>query len=90
MALYKPIRQLDGVTTDYHRILFLTITPNQQNSIAVCSYVDPVSRAGEQIGDMDPYRKTITYETDYLENMSIKDAYDYLKKLPEFEGAEDV
>jgi hypothetical protein len=90
MALYKPIKQPDGVTTDYHRVLFLTITPNQQNSVAVCSYVDPVSRADEQAGDMDPYRKTITYETDYQENMSIKDAYEYLKTLPEFEGAEDV
>ena len=37
-----------------------------------------------------PYKVAITYETDYKENMTVKEAYDYLKTLPEFEGAEDI
>lgn len=37
MALFKEIKQPDGVITDYHRILFLQTTVNQQNSIAVLS-----------------------------------------------------
>ena len=90
MALYKEIRQDDGVVTKYHRILFVQITTNRQNSIAVSSYVDNDSREGEQKNEMQPYRKSITYETTYDESMTIEKAYEFLKTLPQFEGAEDV
>lgn len=89
MALLKPITQEDGVTTSYHRILFLQQTVNRQNSIAVLSYVNDTSRQSEMTGGY-PYKKAITYETDYNEAMTIESAYDYLKTLPEFEGATDV
>lgn len=91
MALYKEIRQDDGVTTKYHRILFLTQTVNRQNSVAVISYVDAESRTQEQKSILaQPYQKSVTYETAYDENMTIEAAYEYLKTLPQFEGAEDV
>lgn len=91
MALRKEIRQNDGVTTTYHRILFLQTSTNRQNSIAVVSYVDEVSRADELAGDIiQPYRQATTYETTYDEAMTITSAYEYLKTLPQFEGAEDV
>lgn len=91
MALYKEIKQNDGVTTNYHRILFLTQTVNRQNSIAVLSYVDEESRADEKTNVMSqPYQKSITYETSYVPNMTIEDAYTFLKTLPQFEGAEDI
>ena len=91
MALYKEIKQSDGVTTKYHRILFLQKTVNRQNSIAVLSYVDEESRAEETAGTMaQPYQKSITYETAYDENMTIESAYEYLKSLPQFEGAENI
>ena len=48
MALFKEIKQPDGVITDYHRILFLQTTVNQQNSIAVLSYVSSEVRDGEK------------------------------------------
>ena len=32
----------------------------------------------------------ITYETEYDETMTIEKAYEYLKTLPEFEGATDI
>lgn len=48
MALFKEIKQPDGVITDYHRILFLQTTVNQQNSIAVLSYVSSEVRDGER------------------------------------------
>ena len=35
-------------------------------------------------------RKIVTYETEKFSDLSIKEAYEYLKTLPEFEGAEDV
>ena len=91
MALYKEIRQSDGVTTKYHRILFVMQTVNRQNSIAVLSYVDEDSRESESNGDMtQPYQKSITYEVAYDPNMTIETAYNYLKTLPQFESAEDI
>ena len=91
MALYKPIRQEDGVTTNYHRVLFCQVTTNQQNSIAVLSYVDNEARENEKNGEISqPYRKSVTYETNYDESMTITKAYEYLKTLTEFSGAEDI
>lgn len=91
MALFKSIKQDDGVTTNYHRILYITITTNRQNSIAVLSYVDSDSRDGEKDNVMaQPYQKAITYETSYDPNMTIEGAYGYLKSMPLFEGATDV
>lgn len=91
MALYKEIRQSDGVTTKYHRILYVMTTVNRQNSIAVLSYVDDESRTAEIDHTMEqPYQKSITYETDYNPSMTIEDAYEFLKTLPQFEGAEDI
>jgi cell fate (sporulation/competence/biofilm development) regulator YmcA (YheA/YmcA/DUF963 family) len=91
MALYKEIRQNDGVATKYHRVLFLQLTTNRQNSIAVVSYVDDVAREYEKEAVINqPYQKSTTYETTYDPAMTIETAYEYLKTLPQFEGAEDV
>jgi hypothetical protein len=90
MALYKEVRQEDGVRTSYHRILFLQSTVNQQNSIAVLSYTDEEARMFEQDNEYQPYRQAVTYEVDYDPNMTIEDAYEYLKTLEIFIGAEDV
>ena len=91
MALYKPIKQDDGVITNYHRILYSQITTNKQNSIAVISYIDNEARDNEKENVIaKPYSKAITYETEYDETMTIEKAYEYLKTLPEFEGATDI
>lgn len=91
MALYKPIKQDDGVITNYHRILYSQITTNKQNSIAVISYIDNEARDNEKENIIaKPYSKAITYETEYDETMTIEKAYNYLKTLPEFEGATDI
>lgn len=90
MALKKSIRQDDGVVTSYHRILFIQQMLNHHNSIVVVSYVDKEAREGEVEAEMPPYRKSKTFETTYNEGMTPEIAYEYLKTLPEFEGAEDV
>lgn len=91
MALYKEILQADGVTTKYHRILYLHTTTNRQNSIAVLSYVDDQSRENEKENVLaQPYQKSVTYETTYDPTMTIESAYAYLKTLPVFEDATDV
>ena len=89
MALKKDIIQDNGITTSYHRILFIQSTINSHTSIAVLSYVDEQSREREK-SEIQPYKAAVTYETDYIENMTISDAYKYLKTLPEFAGAEDM
>ena len=91
MALIKDVRQDDGVTTAYHRILFCKVTTNRQNSIAVVSYVDAESRETEKSEtNTPPYQRSTTYEIPYDESMTIESAYTYLKTLPQFEGAEDI
>ena len=90
MALYKEIRQNDGVRTTYHRIMFLQQTVNKQNSIAVLSYTDEEARKFEQDGEYRPYRKSVTYEVDYDPTMTIDKAYEYLKTLDTFSGAADI
>lgn len=91
MALQKQIKQADGVTTNYHRIMSVTVTTNRQNSIAVFSYVDNDSREAEKGNTMaQPYQKAVTYETAYDPTMTIEKAYAFLKTLPLFEGAVDV
>lgn len=90
MALYKEIRQNDGVRTTYHRIMFLQHTVNKQNSIAVLSYTDEEARKFEQDGEYRPYRKSVTYEVDYDPTMTVEKAYEYLKTLDVFVGAEDI
>ena len=90
MALYKEIRQDDGVRTSYHRIMFLQQTVNKQNSIAVLSYTDEEARQLEQDENYRPYRKSVTYEVDYDDTMTVESAYEYLKTLDVFVGAEDV
>lgn len=89
MALKKEIRQSDGVVTNYHRILYIQSTINSHESIAVVSYVDEIGRVMENNGDR-PYRTAVTYEKEYEENMTIEDAYKYLKTLSEYEDAEDI
>lgn len=89
MALQKEIRQDDGVVTSYHRILFLKPVINHHISIAVLSYMDEESRETEGNGAR-PYKSCTTYEKAYEENMTIEAAYEFLKTLPMFDGAQDV
>lgn len=91
MALQKAVVQGNGITTNYHRIVYVTMTTNRQNSIAVISYIDESFRDNEKDNILaEPYREAKTYETDYDGTMTIERAYEYLKTLPEFEGAIDI
>lgn len=91
MALFKEVKQNDGVVTKYHRILYVMTTVNRQNSIAVLSYVDDEVRDDEKNSIIaQPYQKAVTYETAYDPEMTIEVAYEYLKTLPQFEGAIDI
>lgn len=102
MAIKKTVVADNGITTEYHRIALVTIDVNQQNTILVHSYLSEDARQIEkdyaaglyshlEAGAMKfPYVEARYISTNYDVCMSINKAYDYLKTLPEFEGAEDV
>lgn len=91
MALKKKITQDDGVITEYHRILYVFNVANSHSSISVASLVSDLIRDREKSGDIsEPYQKVVTYETTDKWDMTVEAAYEYLKTLPEFKGAEDI
>lgn len=102
MAIKKQVTADNGIVTEYHRIALMSIDVNQQNTILVHSYL---SESGRQIekdyaaglynnleeGMMKfPYVSAEYIHTEYDPNMTVSAAYEYLKTLPKFEGAEDV
>ena len=95
MGLYKSIEQSTGIITNYHRIVSMNIITNVANLVEVASYVSQ-SKRQEEIDaiknktGMDVYIKTEYKNIPYNQNMTIETAYEWLKTLPEFEGAEDV
>lgn len=95
MALKKRIELNNGVVVEYHRITSLRIFTNIQNTAVVASYVSQNKREEERdaIKNFEPmnvYIDTKYYNFPYNQKMSIEDAYNALKQLPEFEGATDV
>ena len=91
MALYKEIRQQNGVRLNYHRVLYLQKMINNHNTIALTSYADEEARLCENDGfENMPYNVTTTYYMDYDPDMTVEQAYEYIKSLPEFIGAQDV
>lgn len=97
MALKKSITKPNGIVVDYHRIAMVKIDTNQQTTILLHSYLSEVGRnyeksyeAGEIQGEPTfPYVDAEYISFPYDENMSIKNAYEWLKQQPDFEGAED-
>lgn len=102
MAIKKQITADNGVVTEYHRIALLSIDVNQQNTILVHSYI---SEDGRQIekdyaaglykdleeGMMNfPYVDAQYINAEYDGEMTVTKAYEWLKSLPQFEGAEDA
>lgn len=102
MALKKMITAQNGIVTEYHRIALLSMEINQQNTILVHSYLSGDGRqvekdyASGKYKDIDaglvpfPYYDYEYYHPTYDGDMTVAKAYEWLKTLPEFEGAEDV
>lgn len=102
MALKKKITAKNGIVTEYHRIAMISVEVNQQNTILLYSYLSEDGRqvekdyAAGKYNDMEtepnpnPYYDAQYLHPDYDGTMTVEKAYEYLKTLPEFEGAEDV
>ena len=102
MAIKKQVTADNGIVTEYHRIALMSIDVNQQNTILIHSYLSADGRQIEKdyaaglYNDLDegmmhfPYVEAQYVHTDYNPDMTVTAAYNYLKTLPRFEGAEDV
>lgn len=98
MALKKTIEKPNGITFMYHRITTINMDVNQYCTICVKSYLSESWRDREKVcnndmtnsGNCYPFTMDEYFVTDYSESVNIKNAYTWLKKQPEFEGAEDV
>lgn len=102
MAIKKIVTAANGIVTEYHRIAMVKIDTNQQNTILVHSYLSEAGRKIEKdyasglYKDLDeglmnwPYVDSRYLNCAYDGNMTIANAYAWLKTLPEFVDAEDV
>ena len=93
MALKKKIELDNGVIVNYHRIVSINKITNIQNIIEVASYTNKEKRneekeAIENALEMNVFINTQYINIEYNENSVIEEAYEYLKTLKQFEGAE--
>lgn len=95
MALKKEIILNNGVITNYHRIVSLNNITNVSTIIEVASYTSKEKReeekdAIENATEMNVFIDTKYINKEYTENLTIKEAYEYLKTLDEFKNAINV
>ena len=79
MALFKELSLANGVTVRYHRIVSLNCITN------VCNLIEVASYTGQNV-----FIDTTVYAASYKQDMTITDAYAFLKALPVFSEAEDI
>lgn len=102
MAIMKKITADNGIVTEYHRIAMLKIEVNQRNTVLVHSYLSQDGRQIEKdysaglynhldVGDMKfPYVDAEYVSFPYDGEMTITKAYEQLKTLPRYSGAENI
>lgn len=97
MALKKEITMGNGITVGYHRVVSVHDVVGVQTTIEVGSYTSEKYRELEKKSldnpgfETDgPYIATSWFPIPYVDGMTASAAYDYIKTLPEFSGAEDV
>ena len=95
MALFKELSLVNGVTVRYHRIVSLNCITNVCNLIEVASYTGQNKRDEEKTAlaagePMNVFIDTTVYAASYKQDMTITDAYAFLKALPDFSEAEDI
>lgn len=102
MAIKKKVTANNGIITEYHRIAMIKMDINQQNTILIHSYLSETGRQIEKdydaglYSDLEegmmkwPYVDAQYLNCEYDGEMTIRKAYDWLKTLPQFLGAEDI
>lgn len=95
MALKKEILLDNGVTTNYHRIVSLNNITNIATIIEVASYTSEDKRNEEKLAIQNSEAMNVFIDTEYInkeytENMTIEDAYEFIKSLDKFKDSQDV
>jgi len=95
MAIKKKMIATNGVPLEYHRIVYLQKITNKCNLIQIASYPSEDARQVEfesensEVIEQDVYCIKNVLRTEYSESMTIQEAYEYIKTIDTFEGAED-
>lgn len=95
MGLIKTILSPDYVPLKYHRIYGIHNEMHSHFTITLMQYMSKEDRNREKEDPFAPiYRSSISYIKQYddptvIEEMTIREAYEWLKTLPDFEGATD-
>lgn len=103
MAIYKETKTKNKIPASYHRIAMINVQMNQQVTILVESYVETEDRQYEKdyaCGKIEDPVFPFT-DSDYinipwkecgelLTGDIITNAYNWLKKQPQFENATDI
>lgn len=91
MALQKPIRQMNGIATNYHRIFYIENITNQSTAVIVASYIDKANSEEDKTSEESVWHACTTYYMDsYHDGITAEEAYEWLKTLEEFKDAVDV
>lgn len=97
MALKKDIILENGVIMTYHRIAEIQNTVNFNTTLVIYSYINQEQRNKEKKLQISPsrvlsslYRITDYVNLEYNDNLSITEAYEYLKTTDKYSGAEDI
>lgn len=94
MGLKKEITLDNGVSVNYHRIVSINNITNVSTIIEVASYTSEEKRQEEKTAienatEMNVFIDTEYINKEYTENLTIKEAYKYLKTLDKFKDAID-
>ena len=94
MALIKEIVLENGIPVNYHRVVSTNSIVNHETIIEVSSYTSKEKREDEKTAlrenkPMDVYIFTNRFSMPYKQTMDVDEAYEYLKSLEDFDGAEN-
>jgi hypothetical protein len=94
MALIKQIELENGIVVNYHRVVSVNNITNIASIIEVGSYTSKAKRQEEKEKiashePMDIFIGTEYISVPYNETLNVVGAYNYLKTLDKFAGAED-
>ena len=94
MALIKSITLENGVIVNYHRVVSVNNITNHASIIEVASYTSEEKRQEEKTALENNEPMNVFISTEYLnvpynENFNVVSAYEHLKTLDKFSGAED-
>ena len=95
MALYKKIKNEFGIPLEYHRINNIDHIINGNTKISIYSYVDEGEREKEKSREQDVYYEDVytsidVVELEYNDELTVEQAYNYLKTLDKYKGSTDV